>query len=97
MAPDWKYKNHPADRSLKEDLLIDTTFDPSCISWDTPFKPKYGAYIFKWDAHREEMIVASQWADSSKWLAAILLIAEIIFPLQFEQISSDMPISAISQ
>jgi hypothetical protein len=27
-----------ADRSLKEDLLIDTTFDPSYISWDTPFK-----------------------------------------------------------
>ncbi len=38
MAPDWKYKNHPADRSLKEDLSIDTTFDPSYISWDTPFK-----------------------------------------------------------
>ncbi len=32
------YKNHPADRSLKEDLSIDTTFDPSYISWDTPFK-----------------------------------------------------------
>ncbi len=37
MAPDWKYINHPADRSLKEDLSIDTTFDPSYISWDTPF------------------------------------------------------------
>ncbi len=38
MAPDWKYKTHPADRSLKEDLSIDTTFDASYISWDTPFK-----------------------------------------------------------
>jgi hypothetical protein len=38
MAPYWKYKNHPADRSLKEDLSIDTTFDPSYTSWDTPFK-----------------------------------------------------------
>jgi hypothetical protein len=38
MAPDWKYKNHPADRSIKEDLSIDTTFDPSFISWDTLFK-----------------------------------------------------------
>jgi hypothetical protein len=37
MAPDWKYKNHPADTSLKEDLSVDTTFDPSYISWDTPF------------------------------------------------------------
>ncbi len=38
MAPDWKYKNHPADISLKEDLSIYTTVDPSYISWDTPFK-----------------------------------------------------------
>jgi hypothetical protein len=38
MAPDWQYKNHPAVRSIKEDLSIDTTFDPSYISWDTPFK-----------------------------------------------------------
>ncbi len=38
MAPDWKSKNHPANRSLQEDLSIDTTFDPSYISWDTPFK-----------------------------------------------------------
>jgi hypothetical protein len=42
MAPDWNYKNHPADRSLKEDLSIDTTFDPSYISWDTPFKAFLG-------------------------------------------------------
>ncbi len=40
MAPDWKYKNHPADKSLKEDLSIDTTFDPSYISWDTPFQSR---------------------------------------------------------
>ncbi len=38
MAPDWKYKNHPAHTSLKEDLSVDTTFNPSYISWDTPFK-----------------------------------------------------------
>ncbi len=41
MAADWKYRNHPADRSLKEDLSIDTTFDPSYISWDTPLKKQY--------------------------------------------------------
>jgi hypothetical protein len=40
MPPDWKYENHPADRSLKEDLSIDTTFDPSYISRDTPFNAK---------------------------------------------------------
>ncbi len=38
MAPGWKYKNHPADRSLKEDLSINSIFDPSYILWDTPFK-----------------------------------------------------------
>ncbi len=37
MEPDWKNKNDPADTSLKEDLSIDTTFDPSWFSWDTPF------------------------------------------------------------
>jgi hypothetical protein len=36
--PDWKYKKDPADTSLKEDLSIDTAFDPSWFSWDTPFK-----------------------------------------------------------
>ncbi len=41
MAPEWKYKNHAADKSLKEDLSIDTTFDPSYISWDTPFNPLF--------------------------------------------------------
>jgi hypothetical protein len=35
--PDWKYKKDPADTFLKEGLLIDTTFDPSWFSWDTPF------------------------------------------------------------
>ena len=25
--------------SLKEDLSIDTTFDPCSFSWDSPFKP----------------------------------------------------------
>ncbi len=42
MAPDGKYKNHPADTSLKEELSIDTTIEPSYISWDTPFKGKKG-------------------------------------------------------
>ncbi len=53
MAPDWKCKNHPTDRSFKEDLSIDTTFDPPYISWDTPFKMfiiylfnKYYVFIF---------------------------------------------------
>ena len=27
-----------SDSSLKEDLLIDTTFDPCYLSWDSPFK-----------------------------------------------------------
>jgi hypothetical protein len=39
----------------------------------------------------------SQSADGRNGLAAILLIAGMSFPLQFEQISSGMPISAISQ
>ena len=26
-------------KSLKEDLLIDTTFDPCYFSWDSTFKP----------------------------------------------------------
>ncbi len=47
MAPDWKYKNNPADRSLKENLSIDTTFDPSYISWDTPFKSCFAKCV-KW-------------------------------------------------
>ncbi len=38
MEADWKYKNNPADTSLKEDLSIDTTFDPSYISWDITFR-----------------------------------------------------------
>ncbi len=29
MEPDLKCKNDPADTSLKEDLSIDATFDPS--------------------------------------------------------------------
>jgi hypothetical protein len=36
--PDWKYKKHPADTSLKEDLSIDIAFDPTWFSLDTPFK-----------------------------------------------------------
>ncbi len=35
--PDWKYKKDPANTSLKDDLSIDTAFDPSWFSLDTPF------------------------------------------------------------
>jgi len=28
-------------KSLKEDLSINTTFDPCCFSWDSPFKARY--------------------------------------------------------
>ncbi len=45
MGPDWKYKNHPADRSLKEDLSIDTTIEPSYISWDNPFKKVHSGLV----------------------------------------------------
>ncbi len=38
MEPDSKHKNDPADTSLKEDLSIDTTSDPSSFLWDTSFK-----------------------------------------------------------
>ncbi len=38
------YKKDPADTSLKEDLSIDTAFDPSWFSWDTTFN----AYKCTW-------------------------------------------------
>ncbi len=28
MAPEWNVKDNPADTSFKEELSIDTTFDP---------------------------------------------------------------------
>ncbi len=44
-------KTNPADTSLKEDLSVDTTFDPSYISWDTPFKLYFSylqtCYVFR--------------------------------------------------
>ncbi len=38
MEPNEKFKDDPANISVKEDLLTDTTFDPCYFSWDTPFK-----------------------------------------------------------
>jgi hypothetical protein len=38
MAPDKKVKNNPADTSLKESPLFDTTFYPRKILWDIPYK-----------------------------------------------------------
>jgi hypothetical protein len=40
---------------------------------------------------------ASKSADSGNWLAAILLIVGLSFPLQFKQIGSMVPMSAVSQ
>ncbi len=57
MEPDWKYKCHPAYTSLTEDLSTDTTFDPSYITWDTPFKTQcssitqYKLYRYKQAFH----------------------------------------------
>jgi hypothetical protein len=42
-------------------------------------------------------VVTSQSADNGNWLAAIMLIAGISFPLQFERNSSSLLIFGISQ
>jgi hypothetical protein len=42
------------------------------------------------------LIATSQSADSGNWLAAILLIAEINFPLKFERIYGGMLIFTIN-
>ncbi len=38
MVLDWKFKNYPANTSLKENLTTDTTWGPCLIWWDTRFK-----------------------------------------------------------
>jgi hypothetical protein len=38
MAAEKNVKNDPADTYFKEDLSIDTTFDPCLFSGDTPCK-----------------------------------------------------------
>jgi hypothetical protein len=55
------------------------------------------AYPFLWGSHSRELIAASQSADRGNRLIAMLLIAGISFPLQFERIISVMPFSTISQ
>jgi hypothetical protein len=45
MEPNWKYKDDPADTSLKEDLSIDTTVDLSWFSRNTPFKTTFSKIL----------------------------------------------------
>ena len=37
MAAEWKICEIFCGKSLKEDLSIDTTFDPCYFSWDSPY------------------------------------------------------------